>query len=195
MSSHGPAEPSAWVRRFAGLVPPAAPVLDVACGAGRHARLFAEAGHPVTAIDRDLSALRAAPDLASNPLVEAIEADMEVPSAGGGGPLEALLGPRQFGGVVVTNYLHRPVLAELAALVAPGGVLLYETFAEGNAELGGRVRNPAFLLRHGELLEAVTGRLRVVAYEDVVTPGPDPRAVQRICAMREEPVPGSATPR
>ncbi len=68
--------------------------------------------------------------------------------------------------------------------MAPGGVLIYETFAEGNETLGGRVTNPDFLLRHGELLDLARGRLRVVAYEDVVVGEPEPAAVQRICAVR-----------
>ena len=172
---HAGAAPSSWVVRFAPLVPPGAPVLDLACGAGRHTRLLAEAGHRVTAVDRDLSGLGV---LARDPRVEAIEADLEsaapFPLAG-----------RTFGGVVVTNYLHRPLLPAIVAAVAPGGVLIYETFAEGNEEVGGRVRNPAFLLRHGELLEAVRGKLRVAAYEDLVTEEPAPAAVQRICARHE----------
>jgi SAM-dependent methyltransferase len=153
------------------MVPVGAPVLDLACGGGRHARLFAEAGHPVTAVDIDLSGLG---DLARHPRVEPVQADLE-----GGEPFP--LPGRTFGGVVVTNYLHRPLLDDLVAAVAPGGVLIYETFAEGNE---GRVTNPDFLLRHGELLELVRGRLRVVAYEDVVVGEPKPAAVQRICAVR-----------
>jgi SAM-dependent methyltransferase len=153
------------------MVPAGAPVLDVACGRGRHTRLFAEAGHPVTAVDIDLSGLG---DLAAHPRVELVQADLE-----GGEPFP--LPKRTFGGVVVTNYLHRPLLDGLVAAVAPGGVLIYETFAEGNK---GRVTNPDFLLRHGELLDLVRGRLRVVAYEDVVVGEPKPAAVQRICAVR-----------
>ena len=170
--------PSAWVVRFASLVPEGAPVLDLACGGGRHTRLFAEAGHPVTAVDVDLGNLG---DLAGHPRVEPIQADLE-----GEDPffLRGPLAGRAFGGVVVTNYLHRPLLEDLVAAVAPGGVLIYETFAEGNEELGGRPRNPDFLLRHGELLDLVRGRLQVVAYEDVVLAEPEPAAVQRICAVR-----------
>ncbi len=166
--------PSAWVVRFAPMVPEGAPVLDLACGGGRHTRLFAEADHPVTAVDVNLGNLG---DLAGHPRVKAIEADLE---AGDPFPLAG----RAFGGVVVTNYLHRPLLEDLVAAVAPGGVLIYETFAEGNKEVGGRVTNPDFLLRHGELLDLVRGRLRVVAYEDVVLREPTPAAVQRICAVR-----------
>jgi len=169
------AAPSPWVVRFAPLVPPGSPVLDLACGAGRHTRLFVSAGHPVTAVDRDVSGLGG---LAQDPRVEAIAADLE-----GGGPFP--LAGRTFGGVVVTNYLHRPLLPAILAAVAPGGVLIYETFAEGNEEVGGRVRNPAFLLRHGELLEAVRGPFRVLAYEDLVVEEPAPAAVQRICARNQ----------
>jgi SAM-dependent methyltransferase len=156
------------------MVPVGAPVLDLACGGGRHTRLFAEAGHPVTAVDIDLSGLG---DLAGHPRVEPVQADLE-----GGEPFP--LPGRTFGGVVVTNYLHRPLLEHLVAALATGGVLIYETPAEGNEALGGRVTNPDFLLRHGELLELARGRLRVVAYEDVVLEGPNP-AVQRICAVKE----------
>ena len=149
-------------------------MLDLAAGSGRHGRLFLAAGNPVTFVDRDISALA---DLDGVPGACLLAADLE---DGGAFPLAG----RLFGGVVVTNYLHRPLLAGLVAAVAPAGVLLYETFAEGNEALGGRVRNPDFLLRHGELLEAVRGHLRVVAYEDVVEPGSPPAAVQRICAVR-----------
>jgi SAM-dependent methyltransferase len=171
-------------------------VLDLACGGGRHTRLFVEAGHPVTAVDVDLSNLG---DLAAHPGVEPVQADLEggdpffrsgaLRGASGfrSGALRGASGPlagRAFGGVVVTNYLHRPLLEDLVAALAPGGVLIYETFAEGNERFGGRVTNPDFLLRHGELLDLVRGRLRVVAYEDVVVGEPKPAAVQRICAVR-----------
>ena len=157
------------------MVPEGAPVLDLACGGGRHTRLFAEAGHPVTAVDIDLSGLG---DLTDHPRVESVQVDLE-----GGEPFP--LPGRTFGGVVVTNYLHRPLLEDLVAVLAPGGVFIYETFAEGNETLGGRVTNPDFLLRHGELLELARGRLRVVAYEDVIVEEPKPAAVQRICAVND----------
>lgn len=170
--------PSAWVARFAGMVPPGAPVLDLAAGRGRHTRLFVEAGHPVTAVDIDLSGLSGLGGWAEAAQVEAIAADLE---AGDPFPLAG----RTFGGVVVTNYLHRPLLDDLVDAVAPGGVLIYETFAVPNAAIGGRVTNPDFLLRHGELLELVRGRLRVIAYEDLILGVPGRlAAVQHICALR-----------
>jgi SAM-dependent methyltransferase len=164
---------SLWVVRFADLVPAGGRVLDVACGGGRHARLFLEQGHPVTVVDRDTSGVA---DLGGDPNVEVVASDLE---AGQPWPFAG----RAFDGVVVTNYLWRPILADIVASVAPGGVLLYETFARGNERFG-HPRNPDFLLTPGELLDAVRGELRVAAYEDLVVDEPDPKAVQRIAAVR-----------
>lgn len=146
-------------------------MLDVACGGGRHTRFFRDRGHPVTAVDRDVSGID---DLAGHPGLEVVEVDLE-----NGRPFQ--FRGRLFAGVVVSRYLHRPILPDIVAAVGPGGVLLYETFAEGQERFG-RPTRPEFLLRPGELLEAVRGRLRVVAYEDIVVDGPPPAAVQRICA-------------
>lgn len=164
--------PSDWVCRFAGSVP-AGPVLDLACGGGRHGRLLRARGHPVTLVDRDLSGVS---DLIGQQAVETLEVDLE-----DGRPFP-LVG-RGFAGVVVTNYLHRPLLPALVVAVQPGGVLLYETFARGQERLG-RPTNPAFLLDPGELLDAVRGALDVVAYEDRTVHRPDSARVQRICAAK-----------
>ncbi|MDH3914344.1 MAG: SAM-dependent methyltransferase, partial [Rhodospirillales bacterium] len=93
---------------------------------------------------------------------------------------------QRFAGVVVTNYLYRPHLPALIESVAPDGVLIYETFARGNERFG-RPSNPDHLLEAGELLEAVRGSLRILAYEDLDVERPKPAAVQRICALREDP--------
>ena len=162
--------PSAWVCRWADRVPAGGRVLDVACGNGRHARHFAALGHPVEAVDGDPAKL--AP-LAGIPGVSTRTADLE----GAPWPYPG----EQFAGIVVVNYLHRPLLPRLLASLAPEGVLIYETFAAGN-ERYGRPSNPAFLLQPGELLEAVRGRLRVVAYEDLYVAEPKPALIQRICA-------------
>jgi SAM-dependent methyltransferase len=173
-----PDTPSPWVRRFAALVPAAGMVLDVACGGGRHSRLFRDRGHPVVAVDIDLAGIA---DLVGAPRIEAIEADLE----GGGWPL----GGRRFAGVVVTNYLWRPLFARLAAAVADGGALIYETFAAGNERFG-RPTRPDHLLRPGELLDAFHGPLTVVAYEHGIVERPRPAVVQRLAAVRAEgPVP------
>lgn len=165
--------PSAWVERFAPLVPAGGPVLDLACGAGRHAALFTRLGHRVTALDRDVSRLSA------ESAAEIIEADIE-----GGEPCP--LPGRGFDGIVVTNYLYRPLFPALIEALNPGGVLIYETFAAGNEKFG-RPRNPDFLLRDGELLDVVAGKLRVVAYEAGIVEHPQPAAVQRIAAVAPTP--------
>ncbi|MBO9677871.1 MAG: class I SAM-dependent methyltransferase [Acidovorax sp.] len=173
---HGAQPPSAWIQRWSHLVPEGGAVLDVACGLGRHLRWFAQRRHPVVGVD-------CAPDAIASiaPLGEAILADIE----NGPWPLPG----RTFAGVVVTNYLWRPLLPTLVASVAPGGVLLYETFALGN-ETVGKPSRPDFLLRPGELLQACAG-LRVVAYEDGFLAAPD-RFVQRIAAVHE-PLPADGT--
>ena len=174
LTSHASLEAaSEWVERWVPLIRPGGEVLDVACGGGRHSRLLAALGHEVVAVDRDIGAFAAPPEG-----VTLVSADLE--SAAWPFP------GRCFDSVVVTNYLHRPLLPTLVASLEPGGVLLYETFAIGNERFG-RPSNPDFLLRPGELLEAARGHLRVVAYEDRVIDAPRPAAVQRLCARREGP--------
>ncbi|MEX0852570.1 MAG: hypothetical protein WD036_04705, partial [Bauldia sp.] len=148
-----------------------------------HVRWLLARGLAVTAVDRDVTGLA---DIADAPGLEIIEADLEAaPTAGGGWPL----GGRRFAAVIVANYLWRPLLPAIVAAVAEGGVLLYETFARGNAAFG-RPANPDFLLAPGELLDAVRGSLHVVAYEHGVIDTPRPAVVQRICAVRGDgPVP------
>lgn len=161
-------QPSAWVVQWAHLVLPGGRVLDVACGAGRHLHWFAERGHAVTGVDRAPDAIASAARWG-----RAIQADIEAgpwPFAG-----------ETFDAVVVTNYLWRPRLPDIVAAVAPGGVLLYETFAAGNETIG-KPSRPDFLLRPGELLAACIG-LRIVAYEDGYEAAPQ-RFVQRIAAVR-----------
>lgn len=168
---HGTEPPSVWVQRWSHLIPTGGNVLDVACGHGRHMRWLASLGHKVTGVDRYAEAVAAVADLG-----EAVQADIE------NGPWPFMHGeqPRRFDAVVVTNYLWRPLLPTLLASLAPGGVLLYETFAMGN-ETVGKPSRPDFLLQTGELLTRCQA-LRVVAYEDGYLPNP-PRFVQRIAAL------------
>ena len=167
--------PSPWVARFAPLVRAGGPVLDLACGSGRHLRLFHARSHPVVGLDRDL---RGVADLSGTAGVELVEADLE-----NGQPVP-LLRDRRFAGIVVTNYLHRPLFPALLDALKPGGVLLYETFALGNARFG-RPASPAFLLRNGELLDVARGRLQVVAYEHGEVASPKAAVVQRLCAVND----------
>jgi SAM-dependent methyltransferase len=167
---HAELPPSPWIVRFASLVPTGGIVLDLAAGSGRHTRFFRGRGHPVTAVDRDVTALARIADQ-----VEVITADLE---DGSGWPL----GERRFAGIVVANYLHRPLFPTILGALAPGGALLYETFAVGNERFG-KPSNPDFLLKPGELLEVARGRLHVVAYEDVELTEPKPAKVQRIAGV------------
>ena len=174
MKGHAPVLlPSPWVCRWAGLIPPGGRVLDVAAGDGRHARYLAGLGHAVEAVDRDAEALARA----AGPGIVTRQADLE----GGPWPYDGAA----FEGIVVCNYLWRPLLARIVAALAPGGVLIYETFAAGN-ERYGRPSNPDFLLRPGELLETVRGRLTVLAFEQGFIRRPRPAVVQRICAVNGE---------
>ena len=168
--------PSPWVTRLAAHI--AGPVLDLACGRSRHVRWLLARGIAVTAVDRDVSGLA---DIAGAPGLEIIETDLETPDAAGAAAWP--LAGRHFATVIVTNYLWRPLLPAIVAAVAPGGMLLYETFARGN-EAFGKPSNPDFLLRPGELIDAVAGNLQVVAYEHGRIETPRPAIVQRICAVR-----------
>ena len=190
--AHAPAPPSDWVVRWASLLPPAARVLDVACGHGRHVRWLAAAGHRVTAVDRDATLLAPLADTAA-----IVQADLEADPW----PLPGQL----FDAVVVTNYLWRPLIPALRDAVAPGGLLIYETFAQAHAALG-RPRRAEFLLAPGELIDVLRnpagtvgqdaspyGNWRVVAFEEGRLParGASPeREVQRIVARRG----GAASP-
>ena len=165
---------SPWVSRFAGLIAPDGTILDVACGTGRHARLFLERGNPVVCVDRYNAGIV---DLLSRADFEFVDADLE---AGGPWPL----GERKFAAVVVTNYLYRPLIPLLIDALAIGGMLIYETFALGNERFG-RPKNPNFLLRPGELLAAVDGRLQVVDYEHGEISTPRRAVVQRIAAVND----------
>ncbi|MBA5639647.1 class I SAM-dependent methyltransferase [Duganella sp. LX20W] len=166
---------SSWVRRYAPLIP-GGEVLDLACGSGRHARHLAALDHAVIAVDRDPAALAAA----AGPGIVTSEVDLEAEDA------VWPFGPGRFAGIVVTNYLHRPLLASMVDSLAANGVLIYETFADGNAQFG-KPSNPAFLLQAGELLElARDHELRVVAFEDGVVEAPKPAMVQRLCAVKQD---------
>lgn len=169
--SHHAFAPSAWIERFAHLVPAGARLLDVAAGSGRHARFFAERGVHVVAVDRDADALTAN---GHQPGVETCVADLE----GAAWPFA----DERFDAIVVVNYLHRALFPQLFAALAPDGALLYDTFASGNEALG-RPSNPAFLLRESELLELARERLTIVAFEQGRIDQGRPAVVQRLAAV------------
>ena len=164
--------PSVWVSRWAQLASAGGSVLDVACGSGRHGRVFLDRGHPVTFLDRNIAGVE---DLAGH--AELIEADLETEV---GWPL----GERCFDVIVVTCYLHRPILNDIVTALAPGGLLIYETFARGNEAYGHPAR-PAYLLEAGALLELARGRLTVLGYEHGYDEEPKPGVRQRIAARND----------
>ncbi len=166
---HHSTTPSPWIERWSHLLSANSQVLDLACGHGRHMQFLQQLGHTVLGVDRDAAALQTAS--AYGPV---LQADVE----NNAWPLT-----QQFDAVVVTNYLWRPLWPALLGSLRPGGVLLYETFAEGN-ETVGRPSRPEFLLRRGELLEVCAG-LHVVAFEQGFAPNPD-RYVQRIAAIASQ---------
>ncbi len=171
-----PGEPSAWVCRFAPLIAADGTVLDLACGNGRHALFLEDSGRSVVAVDRDAGALAG---LAGHAGIRVVQADLE----GDAWPC----GAQRFAGIVVANYLHRPLFPRLAEALAEGGVLIYETFMLGNERFG-RPSTPDFLLRPGELLSAFGSVLQVVAFEQGEVARPQPAMVQRLCAARGGPL-------
>ncbi|HEV3008208.1 MAG TPA: class I SAM-dependent methyltransferase [Burkholderiales bacterium] len=139
------------------------PVLDVASGAGRHARFFATRGLEVIAVDREPQSIEGVRFVTAN-----LENGSPWPFAG-----------QRFGGIVVTNYLHRALFPDLVTALDQDGVLIYETFMIGNERFG-KPSNPNFLLRPGELLQAFSA-LTVVAFEQGTT---GKAVLQRICVIR-----------
>ena len=166
--------PSPWVVRHAQSIPARGKVLDLACGSGRHARFLAGLGYPVLAVDRDARALAGVSTIKG---ITTRQLDLE----GEEWPLAGQV----FDGIVVTNYLWRPRLPDVLALLAPGGVLIYETFMVGNAAYG-KPSNPAFLLLAGELRQlAAAAGLREVDYAEGYVASPKPAMRQAICAIRD----------
>ena len=178
---HAGQRPSPWLQRWAHLLPAGGQVLDVACGSGRHLRWLAAQGFHPTGIDRDSAALAMSQDLVHASQATLINADIET----GPWPCPG----RQFDAMLVSNYLWRPLWPHLLASLAPGAVLVYETFADGNQTVG-KPSRPDFLLQPGELLQRCAN-LRVVAYEDGYLDNP-PRYLQRLVAVAPDPSAGPA---
>lgn len=166
-------EGSTWFTRYAAELRAAAalgPVADLACGRGRHALACSELGLASLAIDRDIGCLRQLRDATGGRpgLLAPVRADLEdergIPIAKG-----------SCGAILIFRFLYRPLLAAVREALAPGGLLLYETFTVEQVSLGWGPRNPSFLLEPGELRRLSAG-LEVLAYEEGIQPRADPGA-------------------
>lgn len=164
--------PDPWVSRHLDLVREGGEVLDIAAGSGRHTALALGMGLRVLAVDRDVAALEAIP---AHDRLEVMQADLEA----GSWPLQG----RSFDGIIVCNYLWRPLFRLVSKALKPGGILIWTTFAAGNERFG-RPRNPDFLLQRNELLDAFTHELEVIAFADGERAGPSPAVRQSIVARR-----------
>lgn len=173
--------PSPWVARFSSIIPNGGHVLDLACGGGRHTAHLLDGGYRVTALDKDTGAV--SDRLSGHADLTIVSTDLET----GSDPFvtDGALNGETFDGIVVVNYLYRPLMTALVNALKPGGVLIYETFARGN-EVYARPRNPDHLLQAGELLDIVSGHLQVVAYEHGRIEANDlPGVKQRLVAVRD----------
>ena len=184
MTTHNRLPVSPWVSRFAQMIPGHEHhrVLDYACGTGRHALYLSQLGYPLLGVDKDEASLNSLRDdlIACQPSaieLRCIDLEQEVFSFADM--------REKFAGLVVTNYLYRPHLAQLLEILVEGGVLIYETFARGNEKFG-KPSNPEYLLKDNELLEVVMASksFRIIAFESIYVEDPKPAMIQRICAIR-----------
>jgi SAM-dependent methyltransferase len=166
--------PSPWLRQWVSLIRAGGRVLDLAAGEGRHTGFLLDKGFRVVAADRKTDLLRARFGAIPECVIVAIDLEDGAGWRLGGG----------FDGVIVSLYLHRPILPDLARALAPGGVLIYETFMVGTERFG-RPTNPDFLLRPNELSDAFVPDLRIIAFEEGEVARPKPAMMQRLVAMRD----------
>tara|TARA_B100000686_G_C16751726_1_gene952950 strand:+ start:1455 stop:2126 length:672 start_codon:yes stop_codon:yes gene_type:complete len=164
--------PSSWLRRHSTLIPNSGLILDIAAGSGRHTQYLLDKDHAVVSIDKDVSHLAHI----KNSRLSIAKVDLEVP---GSWPFKSAA----FAGIIVTNYLHRPLFPHIIKALATGGLLVYETFAQGNQKFG-KPTNPNYLLAPGELIRLTQEHLHIVAYEDVTVSQPKSARIQRICASK-----------
>ncbi|MBC3916355.1 class I SAM-dependent methyltransferase [Undibacterium sp. CY18W] len=171
-------EPSAWLQRHIALLP-AGLVLDLACGGGRNSLFLLEKNYEVLALDRDGQGFVMLEAAGARTMLHDLEAEVEHDNW----PFVE----NAFEAIVVCNYLHRPLFPAMLGSLAPGGVLIYETFAAGNEQFG-KPSNPAFLLQQGELLAQIRSNaqvaMHVIAYEEGYVEQPKPAMIQRICARK-----------
>ena len=164
--------PSQWIVRFASLIKSQGVVLDLACGSGRHAKWLAQQGYQVHALDRDAIATA---NMQSIDGISITTLDLET--------TEPPTFEHSYDGIIVSRYLHRPLMTTLATILKPGGILIYETFMRGNERFG-QPSNPNFLLMPDELLNTYSPLLKVIDFEQGEISEPKPAMLQRICAQK-----------
>ena len=154
------------------------PILDLACGRGRHSIAAAEAGKRVIGIDRNRDSLAHLQSFARsrNLALECVRADIEEPA-------EIPLKPNSCGAILVFRFLYRPLAPKIEAALVPGGLLLYETFTLAQLEFGSGPRNPAHLLDTGELPTLFSG-LRVASFHEDVVGSERPNALAHLVAYK-----------
>ncbi len=167
------AQISEWVKRFYSQIPKNGLILDLAGGSGRHTRFLAQKGFKLILLDNQIAKAKHLQNVEN---IELMEYNVE-----GGSSLPFLTS--SFKGIVVTNYLYRPIFPQLICLLDDGGVLIYETFAVGHEKYG-RPTNPDFLLKSGELISRISPQMRIIAYEERLITWPAKAYVQRIAAEK-----------
>lgn len=167
------AQISEWVRRYYRQFPKNGFILDLAGGTGRHARFLSQKGFKILLVDNQISKAK---DLQNVEGIKLVECDLE---DGNSLPFPA----STFQGIVVTNYLYRPIFPQLLCLLEVGGILIYETFAVGHEKYG-RPTNPDYLLKSGELINLVSPQMRVIAYEEHSITRPTKAYVQSLVAAK-----------
>ena len=163
---------SNWVRKYISLIPSKKLVLDLACGSGRNTRFLLDQGYTVVALDKDISQLA---DISGELNLRKYKFDLETSA-------KFPFNKQEFSGIIVTNYLHRPLFGDLINALSHGGVLIYQTFMSGH-EAYGRPSNPNFLLKINELNDVFANKLDVVAFEQGYEENPKPAVIQKICAV------------
>lgn len=163
---------SPWIEKYANLIPNRNPVLDLACGSGRHSFFLAAMGHDVVAIDINTEAI-GKHSIPHNLHIK--EWDLE----GRTWPFPK----EKFSGIVVVNYLWRPLFPQMLFSLEAGGIMIYETFAEGNEKYG-RPKNPEYLLAADELKQACS-QTDILHYQHGFVETPDPAVKQYIVARKK----------
>ena len=160
-----------WIEQNMALVPAAGLLLDLACGRGRHTEFALQQGISVLAVDRDISSISA-----QSPRLETLSYDLEA----GSWPFPANF----FDGILVCNYLHRPLMPYLRSSLRAGGVLIYTTFMEGN-EAYGKPSNPDYLLRENELRETFGLGFTELRFAQGPVNNPATAVRQSICVRKD----------